>query len=1157
MTSPVLTDDAARRRALTERDASLWVEAGAGSGKTALMAGRVVLLLADGVPPDRIAAITFTELAAAELHDRIHRMAHDLLAGTVPVELATALPDGLSRERRAALEAGAAHLDDLTATTIHGFAFDLIRPHPVAADLDPGAAPMDAAEAELAYGDVLDAWLRARLGGASDASAPPDEGDDVVSALALEFGGEAHKGVEWLRELATAAEETDAVPASAATRADLARAFGRLRDAIHDFAHSARGLGGDPPGRTAERDAALADMARSWSALGAQPTRLAVRVALDRGGKAFTGGGTLYASAATKKDFAAAAKALGLSMADADAAHAACTAAYDAVKEAFAQLETTAADLLHAEALDAVHDLRARFQERKRASARLDFTDLLRSAVRLLRDRPDIRDAAADRYRHVLVDEFQDTDPRQAEIVWRITGTPRRAPDGTERDWRDWPARGCARFVVGDPKQSIYRFRAADVRTYLDLKRRHEEGGGTVLQVATNFRSRPGILDATNAAFEAPLNGDGQPGYQALVPHRGAGDHPAVARLRLPAPDGLEAGKAPAAGLARDVEALAVARLCARLIDGDPELGLGPVPPSEIALLAPVGSELWRYERQLERHGVAVASQAGKGFYGRQEVQDLVALSRVLADPSDAHALGALLRGPLVGVTDEELLDVAEALRASDGPDRLTLRTDPERVPHDGVRRVLERLAPIQRQALSRTPYQTLAAALDRLEVRALVRRRHRGRAARALANVERFLDLARPWAVRGLEAFARDAYRRWKEDERALEGRPDAEEDAVTLITVHSAKGLEWQVVIPINTLGAPKGAAPPYLDRRDGRVLHTLGAIAPSGFADLDALESAESAAENVRLLYVAATRAADLLVVPRPDWPVAEKSWLALAGLHDLDGHEVTVDATAPLAADRDRTPAQDRATFVEQAERIVALTPRIAWTSPSRHDGVEEAPRSPTFELEGEVVEVGSAVVAVPSDARGDTAAEAPGETPADVIADLIAGRGRLRGLVLHALMEALITGEVAPDGLEAYAQQATDALLSTWDQDPAAETQADRPDPLEMAATARRAWDAPELADVRDDLIAEVDVYGRDGDGVDGASATYVRGVADAVAVDEAGRPYLVIDWKSDVDPGDAAIDAYRAQVADYLRLTGVARGWLVFLTSGRSVEVAP
>jgi ATP-dependent exoDNAse (exonuclease V) beta subunit len=122
---------------------------------------------------------------------------------------------------------------------------------------------------------------------------------------------------------------------------------------------------------------------------------------------------------------------------------------------------------------------------------------------------------------------------------------------------------------------------------------------------------------------------------------------------------------------------------------------------------------------------------------------------------------------------------------------------------------------------------------------------------------------------VRGLRAFARDAYARWADGESTPEGRPEAAEGSVTLITVHSAKGLEWDVVIPINLLGQPQGVKPPFVERSNGHLWQTVGKIAPAGFEDAKAREDAAEDAENVRLLYVAATRARDLLVVPRPAW------------------------------------------------------------------------------------------------------------------------------------------------------------------------------------------------------------------------------------------------------------------------------------------------
>ena len=159
-----LPDSAARLTALIDHDHSLLVEAGAGSGKTALMAGRVAMLLTAGVPPRDIVAITFTEAAASELLERIERFAGELLGGTIPRELRDALPAGLSAAQRESIERGAQALDEITCTTIHGFCQQLVRPYPVETGIDPGAEIIDPAAAELAFQDLMDAWLSARFG---------------------------------------------------------------------------------------------------------------------------------------------------------------------------------------------------------------------------------------------------------------------------------------------------------------------------------------------------------------------------------------------------------------------------------------------------------------------------------------------------------------------------------------------------------------------------------------------------------------------------------------------------------------------------------------------------------------------------------------------------------------------------------------------------------------------------------------------------------------------------------------------------------------------------------------------------------------------------------------------------------------------------------
>ena len=324
----------------------------------------------------------------------------------------------------------------------------------------------------------------------------------------------------------------------------------------------------------------------------------------------------------------------------------------------------------------------------------------------------------------------------------------------------------------------------------------------------------------------------------------------------------------------RDAEAKRIADLCRRLVGNRLVRGrngeMRPCRLGDIALLAPVGTELWRFEEALEDEGIGVSTQAGKGFFRRQEVQDLIALARTLADGRDTLAFGALLRGPLIGLTETELLDVADALPLDpDHPDRLpqlNLWTDPDEIRHDLARSVVRSLQSLAMRARSTTPYALLSDAIGLLNIRPQLRQRFKAGADRALANTDVFLEMSRAYHVRGLRAFASDMRSNWEEAVRQVEGRPDAEEQSVSLITIHAAKGLEWPIVIPINMTGSPKTESGLMHDRRSNRFSIPIFGIEPADYADIKAWNVEELARERVRLWYVAATRARDLLILPR---------------------------------------------------------------------------------------------------------------------------------------------------------------------------------------------------------------------------------------------------------------------------------------------------
>jgi ATP-dependent exoDNAse (exonuclease V) beta subunit len=733
--SPALPDAGARQRALLDYDATLLVEAGAGSGKTALMAGRVALMLAHGIRPRDIVAITFTEAAAAELLERIERFVTSLKAGTVPPELELALPTGLPEDRRAAIATAAEALDEITCTTIHGFCQQLIKPYPIEAGIDPGATIVDPVAADLAYQDLMTAWLSARFGRA--------RGDDGLGRIPpmQGLGGEDDFFAELL-----AIEPDDVVTligdaanflrikrTARAPRAELdTRVLLRLSEGIRDFADWYAACGIEEPATVQ----CVADLGRLREtlddALSAPITgRVLARLLLQEPPACCHGSEARFKAWRNKGNWQTAACEAGFAKARGEQLCAAAKAIYDRCSDAYQSFRTNIAASALARFVGEFDSLRALYADYKRQAALLDFDDLLHHARDLLAGDTGVRQALARRYPRVLVDEFQDTDPLQAEILWLLCG------EGAEDEpWTARRLRPGSLFLVGDPKQAIYRFRGADVDTYLEAKRTLLEDPDSIIEITANFRSRSPILDFANDRFQLLLSeAVGQPGFTPLASTRGASpDGPAVAAFEVPIDDSHKDDNGKLNGdLVREHEAGIVAAIVQRLI-GNYQIwdkhsqNMRVCRAGDIALLAPTGASLWRYERALEHRHVPVASQAGKGFFRRQEVQDLIALSRAIADRRDTLAFGALLRGPLVGLTEEEIADAIAALPArEDGPPpRLHLWTDRTAITHPILGRTLEVLQNLARKARTTTPYQLVAEAIEELNIRPILRSRYR-----------------------------------------------------------------------------------------------------------------------------------------------------------------------------------------------------------------------------------------------------------------------------------------------------------------------------------------------------------------------------------------------------------------------------------------------
>lgn len=532
----------------------------------------------------------------------------------------------------------------------------------------------------------------------------------------------------------------------------------------------------------------------------------------------------------------------------------------------------------------------------------------------------------------------------------------------------------------------------------------------------------------------------------------------------------------------------------------------------DIALLAPIGVELWRYERALEEAGLPFSSQAGKNFYRRQEVQDLVALVRALADQRDTIALGALLRGPLLGLTEQELLDVTEALTAKGSGGVLNIYTDQTLVQHTLVRDTVSVLRDLRLRVRTTSPTLLLTEAIERLNIRAVLMSRSADQASRMLANVDALLEKARAYSGRGFRAFARDVDEEWSLRLPRDEGVVDADEHAIKIVTIHSSKGLEWPVVIPINTASGLR-SPDQFIYRRGDDTMHwVLDDVVPPELAEAMETEKQAELEERLRLLYVACTRAMDLLLLP--DFSsVREGSWaravdFKLGSIPELDIRHL---AKRPLPKSADPPNMQTRAQFEAEQGEIARNSQPIRWLRPSDGDpDVVSFEASPVTAWEGK-----------------DT--------------DIVRVGGALRGVVLHKLMEEFITGELGADArivVERTGQLCRDIAVAL--------------DVDEIAATALRTWSLPELSEHRGGMVAEVPIYGV----LDGNEDRLVSGRADAVSYGSA-KSRVVFDWKSDIVPEPGAHTAYASQIAQYVKVLGAERGAIVYMSLGQIQWVSP
>jgi ATP-dependent helicase/nuclease subunit A len=822
--SNIESDREARRRAVEETGNSFVVEASAGTGKTSILIARILhLVLEKGpsgppLPLSQICAITFTEKAASEMRVRLRQHFEQVL-----------LDKGSSKERLARALEALNDLETAAISTFHSFAVSLLKERPVEAGLDPRFTALDDIRGELFFREVWEPWLNRAL---------------VERNPALEKALRNGFRLEGLENLART-----------------------LR--LHWL--NIRSLECDPPPSEDQYKKKIQDLRE-------QGKRFLCLLLMHEDKLAG------YLKNALNWLEHPEDESIKLSKPGNAGSSVNWTAGKDTVQmvqefirdvvEFHASYKSLPMQRLLHEVVRWIHKdfMLNEWEKRKQAGGLVDFDDQLRLARDLLLNSKTVRREFQLQYKALLVDEFQDTDPIQWEIVLLISAT-----DVEENDPAKLHPEPGRLFIVGDPKQSIYRFRNADIETYLEivLPERRESLGLELLELTTNFRSVPSILNFVDAAFESSMDPtEEESRYQRKYLSFGGHGH-RTGELRSPSV-GLLGDKNDESGTKRmtrefiELESIRIAGLIQeihgseswKIEDHGDKTGAGWRVPQygDIAVLLPVLTRADVLEDAFREMGIPYVLEGGKFYYARSEVSSAITALRAVANPNDSVALYGSLRSIFFGLSDEDLL------RAHLEGILLDYR---EKAPNDSpLHRPFEVLRDLHRYRHKRRASETLEILLQKTGARevlaasgfqSLANLNKLGRTLRSLQGEATFSQVVDLLGTMDEEGLA-------ESESRLMEERSDA----VRIMSIHKSKGLDFPIVF-VAGLGSRKQARGTSVlaDARARKVFALSFGSKDSGlqtplWKEMSAEEKKKEGAELVRLLYVALTRARDHMIL-----------------------------------------------------------------------------------------------------------------------------------------------------------------------------------------------------------------------------------------------------------------------------------------------------
>ncbi|HSL24166.1 MAG TPA: UvrD-helicase domain-containing protein [Vicinamibacterales bacterium] len=876
MTRRHLDDQLHRDLILNDLDSTFLVEAAAGTGKTTQLVNRIVRVIEEGVAQIReIVAVTFTEKAAGELKLRVREQ----------LEKARSRASGVKRQR---LTDALAHLEEAHVSTIHGFCADLLRERPVEARLDPLFTTLTEGQSQDVFDRAFMLWFQEQLVNPPEGirralrrtPASPfrsSSSDDDASAPIDRLRGAAWKlaewrdfTCEWRRPEYSRDREIDQLVGELHAFAALTRSPSWDKDYLYE---------GTRPVRQAS-DAIARDQASGVTDYDGWEARL-VDLAHESLDRISVGRAAVYKSGVPRPEVIAARDSF-----------------VQLVREFCQRADADLAALLASELRGAVE----RYEHLKERDGSVDFLDLLLCARNLLYDSPEVRRTFQGRFKRIFVDEFQDTDPVQAEIIFLLAAdeSRRASKSSTEKpDWRKLRLRPGALFIVADPKQSIYRFRRADIETYYEVRDLLLAQGARAANLTTSFRSQRAIQNLVNAAFAPEMTGDRQAlqaEYVPLTPSRpNLPAAPALVSLPVPSPYGkrnvakyaIEKSLPPA--IAAYIDWL-IHRSGWRVSVPDTEDETEPIAARHICVLfrrfVTWGDDVTRpYVEGLEARGIPHVLVGGRTFHDREEVENMRAALAAVEWPDDELSVFATLRGPLFAIGDEELLEWRHRFghfHPFSSAVAAWIRQDADLEVPERLQPIAESLSLLRALHIARN-HRPIADTVHRLidVTRAHVSLVLRPRGEQVLANVLQIAELARQYELEGGLSFRGFVERLREESESAQAAEAPVIEEGtggVRLMTVHKAKGLEFPVVILADITAKLAQRDPDrYIEPVSRLCVLKLAGWMPLELREQAALERVRDEAEGVRLAYVAATRARDLLVVPAVGDKPFDDGWL----------------------------------------------------------------------------------------------------------------------------------------------------------------------------------------------------------------------------------------------------------------------------------------